>query len=230
MPLREGSLTTFMRTIPIPNNEQLCMDVLGQMLSALDYLASEDLVHRDLKPDNILYSTLPDNGGFRFQLADFGFANHHSLAKSICGTGYYQAPELWPGKSKVSKSFRRHTSDYGIILSALEAKAPQSFLEPMGRLHPDRWGIGVRRCFAFYFDGKGLTAPRSKIAPIEPNTEKVPQASPSPAAGPSRTTQTRNDDGGKIPQQLKAAARPLVHYPPRRGPGPPSTDTSQQGL
>ncbi|KAG8423877.1 hypothetical protein J3458_000726 [Metarhizium acridum] len=165
MPLREGSLTTFMRTIPIPNNEQLCMDVLGQMLSALDYLASEDLVHRDLKPDNILYYTLPDNGGFRFQLADFGFANHHSLAKSICGTGYYQAPELWPGKSKVYapqspkmdvwslfativavdsqfKEFPPHTSDYGIILSALEAKAPQSFLEPMGRLHPDRWGIG----------------------------------------------------------------------------------------
>ncbi|KAI1289078.1 kinase-like protein [Xylaria venustula] len=122
MPLREGSLTSLIKTTPIPDYNDFCLCVLRQMLSALDYLASESLVHRDL--------------------ADFGLAHHRSLAKTFCGTGYYQAPELWPEKSKVYapqspkmdvwslfatmvaidsqfKEFPPHTSDYGIVLSAL---------------------------------------------------------------------------------------------------------------
>jgi serine/threonine protein kinase len=151
MPLREGSLTKLVKTTPVSDCEQLCLAVLRQMLSALDYLASKNLVHRDVKPDNILYYTLPDNGGLHFQLADFGLAHHQSLAKTFCGTGYYQAPKLWPEKSKVYapqspkmdvwslfativavdsrfREFPPHTADYGIVLSALEARAPQSFL------------------------------------------------------------------------------------------------------
>lgn len=58
MPLREGSLTGLIKDeikeTAIPDYGQFCRDVLRQMLSALDYLASESLVHRDLKPDNIL--------------------------------------------------------------------------------------------------------------------------------------------------------------------------------
>ena len=236
MPLREGSLTKLIKTKPIPDLAQFCKLVLLQMLSALDYLASKSLVHRDLKPDNILYYTLPGNGGLHFQLADFGLAHHRSLAKTICGTGYYQAPELWPEKSKVYatqspkmdvwslfativavdsrfKEFPPHTSDYGIVLSALEARAPQSFLEPMARLHPD-CRASAAQMLVHFFDGGGLTTPRSKIPPIEPKAEKATQASPSPAAGPSRTPQTRNE-GGKTCQRPKAAARPLVVYPPR---------------
>ncbi|KAJ2898970.1 uncharacterized protein MKZ38_003539 [Zalerion maritima] len=236
MPFREGSLTSLVKTTSISDYEQLCLNVLRQMLSVLDYLASENLIHRDLKPDNILYYTLPDNGGLHFQLADFGLAHHCSLAKTFCGTGCYQAPELWPEKSKVSapqspkmdvwslfativavdsqfKEFPPRTSDYGIVLSALEAKAPQSFLEPMARLHPDR-RASAAQMLVHTFKGAGLTTTRSKIPPIEFKAEKTPHTNPLPAAGPSSPPQTRNNSG-KTRQRPKAATRPLVVYPPR---------------
>jgi len=56
------------------------------------------------------------------------------------------------------------------------------------------------------FDGEGLTTPRSKIPPIEPDV---------PAAEPSSRPQMGNDRG-KAPQRPTAAARPLIVYPPRR--------------
>lgn len=55
MPLREGSLTSLIKNHQIHNYGSLCQAVLKQMLSALDYLANESPVHRDWKPDNILY-------------------------------------------------------------------------------------------------------------------------------------------------------------------------------
>jgi hypothetical protein len=83
----------------------------------------------------------------------------------------------------------------------------------MARLHPDR-RASAAQMLVHFFDGRGLTTPRSKISPIEPKAEKAPQASPSPAAGRSEPPQTRND-GGKTRQRPKAAARPLVVYLPR---------------
>ncbi|KJZ74769.1 hypothetical protein HIM_05886 [Hirsutella minnesotensis 3608] len=101
MPLRDGSLSLLARSPSLRiNHDQLSLMVLEQMFQALDYLANENLIHRDIKPDNILYSDLGD-GRYLFQLADFGLAHHSSLAVTLCGTGYFQAPELWPQVSKV---------------------------------------------------------------------------------------------------------------------------------
>lgn len=84
---------------------RLSNDVLEHMLRALDYLAHENLIHRDVKPDNILYSK--SNAGFTFQLADFGLARHYSRHHSsaggtVCGTTGFQAPELFPLCSNVN--------------------------------------------------------------------------------------------------------------------------------
>jgi serine/threonine protein kinase len=232
MPLRSGSLTSLANSPPPDiDYEQLCFMAMGQMLSALDYLASENLIHRDVKPDNVLYSLL--NGRYLFQLADFGLAHHRSLATTFCGTGYYQAPELWPFISGVNagqspkqdiwsllacivavrsrlKEFPPDTTDYGVVLRALRAKIPAvSRLEPMARLHPDR-RASAAQMLVLLFDGEGLTTPKSKIPPIEPDV---------PAAEPSSRPQTRNDRG-KAPQRPTAAARPLIVYPPR-APGNP---------
>ena len=59
----------------------------------LKYLHSQQVVHRDLKPQNILYS----QKGKKFMLCDFGIsarlANTLNKAYSIVGTGIYAAPE-----------------------------------------------------------------------------------------------------------------------------------------
>lgn len=101
MPLRDGSLSKLAGPgVPPAIHKRLCAHVLEQMLSALDYLGNENLIHRDIKPENILYTPLGDSL-YHFQLADFGLAQHRSLANSFCGSLYYQAPEFRPEVSNI---------------------------------------------------------------------------------------------------------------------------------
>jgi serine/threonine protein kinase len=79
------------------------MHVLEQMLSVLDCLSCNDMCHRDVKPENILwYST--ESGDYTFQLADFGLANYGRFAMIKCGTGYYETIELHPEYGRFAQS------------------------------------------------------------------------------------------------------------------------------
>ncbi|KAK4071315.1 hypothetical protein Purlil1_13458 [Purpureocillium lilacinum] len=71
----------------------LCDGLLHQMLQALDYLARQGIIHRDVKPDNILFKR-DSSEKYLYQLADFGLANSAEKAKSFAGTRKFMAPEL----------------------------------------------------------------------------------------------------------------------------------------
>ena len=69
------------------------INMIRSILDALEYLASKGIMHRDLKPDNILLDK-----GDKIKIVDFGLATHIKLETYIfkkCGTPGYIAPEVF---------------------------------------------------------------------------------------------------------------------------------------
>ncbi|KAI1314619.1 Serine/threonine-protein kinase [Mortierella claussenii] len=84
-------------------HEVVVRHFLKQLASALEFLRSKNLIHRDLKPQNLLLhppSNSKEGSGYGLpvlKVADFGFARslpHLSLAETLCGSPLYMAPEI----------------------------------------------------------------------------------------------------------------------------------------
>ncbi len=94
MGLEEGDVRDLSKLDRFTLNSGLPERCLKQMLSALNFLACRDIVHRDVKPDNILFSRSLEGPGYDFRLADFGVGKLVKFAYSCQGTNWYMAPEI----------------------------------------------------------------------------------------------------------------------------------------
>lgn len=94
MPLKKGSLMKLLKKYS-GHKGVLADAVLCQMLQALEYLDHQGIVHRDVKPGNILYERVTPSE-FHFYLADFGFAVDMAteVGLSSRGTDAFMAPEV----------------------------------------------------------------------------------------------------------------------------------------
>ena len=69
---------------------------MTQLRDGLYFLSQQSILHRDLKPQNLLLSS-KDESIAVLKLADFGFArfiHSHSMIETVCGTPLYMAPEI----------------------------------------------------------------------------------------------------------------------------------------
>ncbi|EPQ27586.1 uncharacterized protein PFL1_04724 [Pseudozyma flocculosa PF-1] len=86
-------------------NETIVRSILTQLAGALQFMRGRDIVHRDIKPQNLLLQ--PPEQSFidlgnpkeipQVKVADFGFARHlgsNVLAETLCGSPLYMAPEI----------------------------------------------------------------------------------------------------------------------------------------
>jgi tetratricopeptide (TPR) repeat protein len=76
----------------------VCLDIMRQLSSALASIHVQGILHRDVKPANIMMSN-GHSAPYSVKLLDFGLAQSPSLTRltetgEILGTVYYMAPEL----------------------------------------------------------------------------------------------------------------------------------------
>lgn len=102
MRLVEGDDVSTVLTRHGPMPPTSAVDLIGQVAGALDAAHADGLVHRDVKPSNVLL----DAGGFAY-LVDFGIARSMAPSSDITGTGIpvgtvaYMAPERFMPDGRV---------------------------------------------------------------------------------------------------------------------------------
>ena len=97
--LKYGTLSQWMKKHKKITEEEASI-IIKNVLSAIDYLHSNQICHRDIKPENIMLSKENDLNGIK--IIDFGLSvqNFDSLYSSdYCGTFIYMAPEQIERKS-----------------------------------------------------------------------------------------------------------------------------------
>lgn len=116
------SLTDYLKTNP-SNKEK--KRLLNELLDALDFIHKHQIVHNDLKSENILVT----HNGHNVKLIDFGYADGDSnIDKATGGTEAFAAPEL---VRQETTDVRSDIYSLGFIIKAL---------------FPHRYGSVVRKC------------------------------------------------------------------------------------
>ncbi|XP_052479907.1 serine/threonine-protein kinase ATG1a isoform X5 [Gossypium raimondii] len=179
-------------------SEEVARHLMRQLAAGLQVLQEKHLIHRDLKPQNLL---LTKGSTPQLKIGDFGFARSltpENLADTLCGSPLYMAPEIIQNKKYDAKAdlwsvgailFQLVTGKppfdgnnqlqlFQNILRSTELQFPEGALE---KLHPDcvnlcrsllRHDPVERLTFREFFDHKFL-GERSKKVGLELDSSRL---------------------------------------------------------
>ena len=112
------------------NGVRICIDIY----SGIEYLHKNEVIHRDLKPQNILYKTTPS---LTMKIADFGlskilqttqyFGSSDTVMHSMVGTKCWKAPELFANDSQSKYSKESDIFSCGLLFHYSLAKGKHPF-------------------------------------------------------------------------------------------------------
>lgn len=202
MGLKEGTLQSLVEDgCPTPIID-LGQTVIYHMLQAIDFLAVKGIVHRDVKPENILYTFR--QGQYHFQLGDFGLSNRQAIAATFAGSLLYMAPEmfqsgkqthkadiwslyvtmLWTmnveGFRDASKSFKTLSDAQTAVLSVASKTKSIAAIQEMARINPEE-RASAAQMLVKCFNGQGLTTLRNQVFPLVGPEKADSRASAYPA-------------------------------------------------
>ncbi len=111
-------------------SDKLIRLIIRQILDGVNYLHSKKIMHSDIRPENILvssmnYSNIED---IQVRVSDYGiftFSLKHTIGKQIWGSPYYMAPEVIQG----NPDYKSDVWSIGILLNSLLNGLPQTHNE-----------------------------------------------------------------------------------------------------
>ena len=143
--------------------ESALRDITQQLLAVVSYLHAHGVVHRDIKPDNILIKKALKGGSYRLALIDFGVAAFNSPRA------------LMPSYSSYAMSDRTGTLAY---------RAPETFNEVEYSEAVDAWALGCTlyeaafgERFMRHSSARCITSTKSHLLPNLNASEKLSSVS-----------------------------------------------------
>ena len=126
--------------------------IIRQIVLGIDYLHNNGVIHRDIKPDNILFD---ENNNIK--ITDFNVStllpskNDDLISKNILGTKYFRAPEVCKNienekNNKENKKKNNNKENENNIANIFEKDDLNNFIHDINIIHGkplDIWALGI---------------------------------------------------------------------------------------